>query len=600
MFSLVAYPGYTLFVNDHNFYIPAIYRRLNPILFPNEHVLSFDLLANTIFDELIILLMGLLNTDIFSALFLLSAAVRFIYFYSIYKIAFYFTGDKKFSIFSILLFMSGIDINGTATPTMNPYLTPGVMGLSLNLLFLSLFFNNKKTLSTVPLGIGMLVHVLSSLPFIIFLYMDILSRSYKKRALDRQCLLLASVPVLFLAFLVLNSDLSALGPFEFIDPEWEGIIRERDPYIFVTSWPPLAFTLLFSSATIFMISRLELGGLTENTVKKRYCTALFLIPLFLLVFSFISVDILKMHLFAELRPARGLLLWKIFAALLFFHYAYEHAKKKPGDILYNFSLAGTLLPMALPLYYPATGHIDLTEAVSLPFFHTFLFLWVKRKYRLFASSEHEVLKRNHLPILIFCTSLAISMPLLLKYGEASILFPELAVTICLALLLALTIARRKEFLTEDGPGLSFYALLLVGMAISIPRFSIYPSYFNNAPLIEACAWIKENTAENAVFLTSPLSPLNTPLRLTCNRPVLITYKDGGHVVYSKDYAVEWKKRIGLTIGIHPKLEKKEDIRPEVSLIEKEYDVNYLLSGYELNSGYPLLFDNGKYYIYRLD
>lgn len=168
------------------------------------------------------------------------------------------------------------------------------MSLSFNLLFLAYFFNEKRLLSTLALGIGLLMHPLTSLPFLLFFYLELFFFHNRKRFFHSS-LFSGTIPIIFLVFFVLSTQLSGLKFFALIDPFWESIIKYRDPYVFIASWDWRHYRPLFLiiSVGFFAVGRLELGGLFENSVKRKHLYLLLLISLLLFVVSFITVDVVN-------------------------------------------------------------------------------------------------------------------------------------------------------------------------------------------------------------------------------------------------------------------------------------------------------------------
>src|SRR3989344_8310014 len=82
LFSIIVYPGYEVFISDHELYIPIIQHNLDPDLFSNDLISSFNMLDFTMFDEIIVFLMGLLNNNIFLTLILMYIITRLIFFYA--------------------------------------------------------------------------------------------------------------------------------------------------------------------------------------------------------------------------------------------------------------------------------------------------------------------------------------------------------------------------------------------------------------------------------------------------------------------------------------------------------------------------------------
>jgi len=584
VFSLVAFQGYRVFTSDHELYIPPLYQTLNPELFQNDLLLSFDQTAYTFLDELIVFLMRALKADIFFALFSLTVVFRFIYFYSLYRIALYFTEDRTFSILSMFLFIGGSWVYGAAISTLGIYLTPRVVCLSLNLLFLACFLNGKRLLSTVLLGIGLLIHPISSLPFLIFFYLDVYLLSGRKR-FTGPSFLLGAIPALFLALLLFCTESSRIGFFAVLDPIWESIIRFRAPQIFITSWDYPSFAMLIASACLFAISRLELREMFKNPAKKKYLYMLFLIPLFSFILSLISVDIFKMHFFAQLQASRSLVLWKIFIPLLFSYFAYKHIRDNPADLALDFSLAGIILSFVFS--YPSRI-VPLSfsgrYAPLLLFLPMFLFLWTTSRYNLHSTAKSKVFNKELFSVVIFAVSAAALL--------TARFTPRSAMVIRLSLLATLVVVWNAVLPLKRGLIYIFPLAMAVITLMSIPYFSIHPSYFRDKRLMEACEWIENNTGEQDIFITEPFVRNSGPLRLTCHRNVFTTRKDGAQATFRRNYAVEWKKRYELV----DRLKTDNKLLKDIS---REYSEDYLISNSRLNTPYPLVFDNPSYCIYKL-
>lgn len=582
VFSLVVFQGYRAFLSDQELYIPSIYRSLEPALFQSDLLLSFRQTAYTLFDELVTGTMGALDTDIFDALFILTLVFRFIYFYSLYAIALYFTKDRTFSVLSVLLFVGGCWVYGAAVSTLEIYLTPRVTSLALNLLFLALFFRGRRLLSTIPLGAALLLHPLTSVPFIIFFYLELFP-SFRRKGALLHSLLPGAVPVLFFfLFLSLADGHAGTGLLAVIDPAWEAIIRGRAPQIFISSWDHVSYALLAASACLFAISRLELRTIFEDPARKRHLLLLFFIPLFLFLLSFASVDILKLHFFAQLQASRSLVLWVIFIPLLFSYFAYTRMRENPRDLAYNFALAGLILSFIFS--YPSAiipFSFSGRYAPLLLFLPMFLFLWCRHRLgRAIPAGP----RGSVIAVLIYIASAAA----ILAAGSPPRLETVVNLTLLATLLVVWNGVRRFHY------GSFFPFLLAVGLLIAIfaPSFSIYPWYYGDRPLLQACRWIEENTVEEDVFIGEPFSGRSGPLRLTCRRNLFTAHKDGAQVTFSREYAFEWKRRMELARGA----------REEMNLIEvisREYGAGYLLSGSRLDVPYPLAFDNSTYFIYKL-
>ncbi len=578
IFSLVVFPGYKVFMYDQSVYIPGIYQSLNIALFQNDFLSNFNINAYTLFDELMIFFIKFLNMDLFSSFFFLTVVLKFIYFYSIYRISLYFTDDERFSVFSMLLFIISSVVYGTASWTWDINILPRVISLPVNLLFLAYFLNNRHFLSTLPLGIGLLTHPITFLPFIIFFYINLIFPPDNKKRFPRKSALLTGImPFLFLMFHLFNNE-SGLKLNGVIDPVWEDIIIEKTPFVFIKFWNYKHLLFMLVSICFFIFMYLESSYIFDNKIKRRYLIMLFLIPLSLFVVSFITVDVLKREFLMQLSLPRGLVLWKIFIPLFFMYYTYRHIKTSPRDFIYNFLLIGTLLSF---IFY------NICIFLFLPIF---LFLWMRRRYNLFNLNRIKVLNKEWpFGIIFLVLIIGLLLRYMLKNNIESVSY--LLGIILFSIFTSLICAWEKDFPLFKLTGILFI-VMMVCIIVFIPGFSIHPLYFNDRAFMEACEWIRNKTPKHSVFITEPFSKKSIPIRATCYRDIFVSGTDGGLVYYKRDYALEWEKRMDL-------INELRENHGFLSEVFKKYKVDYIFSDTILYIDYPVVFHNKKYFIYKL-
>ena len=102
LFSFGWVLGYSVYEGDQLIYFPELLKRLDPGLFPRDLIFSQD--GFTFFDDAILAGIRILRLDIFSVLFLMVFALRFVYFWGVYKIFKNLTGDRPFSLLAPLLY----------------------------------------------------------------------------------------------------------------------------------------------------------------------------------------------------------------------------------------------------------------------------------------------------------------------------------------------------------------------------------------------------------------------------------------------------------------------------------------------------------------
>lgn len=298
MFSILVSPGYKTLKSDQQIYIPQMQEAME-----GDLLFSFKQTGFTIFDEL------LPEDGLFFVLFVLTVLFRFVFFYSVFLLAKYFIKDDYFSLLCTGFFLVPLVVYGTRVLVLTSELIPRDIGLSLCLLYLVLYLNGYRFWCLLPLSFAFLFHPITVIPFFIFYYIRLLF--FDKNTKIRFLLFFVFPLLLSLVFLPGLEGAS----FGVIDSEWEGVIRDRDGYVFLSSWDWYVWPYLLVSFVSLLFLLYNLEGKDWNV------WLLFFIPLFLFCASFVLVDFLKLSFFASLLLPRALVLWLVLLPILFVHYA---------------------------------------------------------------------------------------------------------------------------------------------------------------------------------------------------------------------------------------------------------------------------------------
>jgi hypothetical protein len=140
------------------------------------------------------------------------------------------------------------------------------------------------------------------------------------------------------------------------------------------------------------------------------------------------------------------------------------------------------------------------------------------------------------------------------------------------------------------------AILIISMTtlFFLPSFQIRPKYFEDKLFMETCNWIKNHTNTEAIFITEPFTSKSGPLRLSCLRSIFTSRKDGSFaILFNRDYALEWQTRMNIV----KELENNNYCFPNTP---KEYKMDYILSERKLDLSFPEIYNNGKYFIYKIN
>lgn len=581
VFSFGWFLGYEAYQGDQLTYFPDVLKKFDPGLFSRD--ILFGPGGFTLFDEFVATAVRFSGFDIFYVLFFFSLAMRFVYFYSIYRIALYFTENKVASLLAPLLFLSGFVIYGTGMRTIAPMLLPKYMAIALCLLGLSWLLERRILWSALAFGVGFLFHPSSPIPFLAIFYTYILLEG--RAVFSLRTLISAAIPPLFLlpVYFFMPSGEGA-GIFAVIDEAWRQVILRRDSYYLISTWyyPNSAPIYLAASIFLFFLVRKDLAFIFEDARKRRFLFLFFFVPLGLGLLSLFFADFLGLAFITQLSLGRGLMLWKFFFNGLFVYYALRYIASKPRDFLYNFLLLGVIIAFVVnekvaPVFLPALVFIWTTRVVSWPRFQALISFF-----------------RG--PTVAFCI-FAVAAPLVSYFAfihENDDFFAALKMVVPLAAagaVLGLS-ASIRNFVSRQSLSL-VTAVLLLGAAAVPTRLSIYPSASTEAAFIETCDWIKSNTKKSALFIPEPFSSHGGEMRLLCGRGLFATRRDGGQVVFNREYALEWNRRY----DIIKRLEFKYDRNFLLEMAEK-YGIDYLLSDSALDLENKV-FDNASFYIYKL-
>lgn len=562
--SLIIPGGYEVFAGDLLLYVPWIYYSLNHNLFSaNDILFSFSQTKYTFFNDIFIWLIDKFKINIIYIFYFLNLVFRFIYFLSLQNLVNKITGKRNFTIILLMVMVSiSSSFYGTSSSIFNSYLHPRFIGFSLNILFLNLLFADKFILSSIILGFGSLIHIITSVPFLILFYIKLFCFQEQRKYFWFSAL----IPVIFLIILIIHahSESSNLNPLMLIDPVWKNIIRQRIPWIFITDWNlNNSIFLPLVSIILFVIS--------FNNKHNLIIKLLFVVPIFLCLVSLISVDILKISLFAQMQIFRSLLIWKLIITLVFAYFVIEKS--------HIYSRAKNL-NLLLIISFFSLGNIggSVFENVYCVGIYILILLFIFQ------------IK------IIYKILITLSIFIVINTGNFLFIFQNIFVYILFSLLLYFYLKNENIFLILKNKMRFLFPsiisiLSIISLVILTPKI-IQPSYYQT-PLIQACDWIKDNTNEQDIFVIEPFSKVGSTFRVACYRSIFFSEKDGAQSVFNREYALEWEKRREIVEKI------KQDINL-LNVISNRYNLNYIFSDHQLAGNYPLVFNNTEHYIYKLN
>ena len=459
--------------------------------------------------------------------------------------------------------------------TFDVLIQPRSIALSLCLLFLVFFFNNKKLFSTIPLSLSIFMQPMTSLPFLAFFYIALMLKFIKDHKINKSIIISALIPIisgiLFLAGIKGNANLSLFG---IISPAWEEVIRFRNPS-FILDWSYTSFIYLIISLVLFTVIYYKKEEIFKSDREKKYnILMLILIPFALFILSFITVDLAKLQLFQQFQLARSLIISKMLITILFAYFAYNKIKENPKNFILNFILTGIIIATLIK------------EIMLIIFIPALLLILIEEKYNL--SKKISFIKKKQFTVAsIIIPSLGLLLALFILGLTDRIIY--LMIAIALTILITSLLYKNKMRINYKH----IIVAIIILIIIFIPKFTIFPKYYQDKEFMEACSWIKENTNKSDTFIAQPFSNMSGSIRTECFRPLFASGKDGGQSAFNEEYALEWKKRFNL-------INELSNNKNLIYNISKEYNIKYIISDSDISLDYKISFNNTKYFIYKTE
>src|SRR3989344_3803900 len=579
LFSFSWILGYEVYEGDQLIYFPELLKRFDPALFPRDLIFSQD--GFTFFDDAILAGIRILRLDIFSVLFFMVLVLRFVYFWGVYKIFKNLTGSRILSLLAPLLYLSAFVVYGTGMRTIAPMLLPRDIAIAFGLCALGYLLERRFFIAALLLGFGILFHPATSLPFLFLFYAMLFFDGYFRPAYRVALVYLAPLFSFFILYLFIPPGEGG-SLFQIFDPAWREVILGRDSYYFLSTWyfPNTSPVYLAASIYIFFLLKRELMDSMGDARKRTFFLLCVFIPAGLSVISLILADWFGLALVTQLSLGRSLLLWKIFLNGLFAYYAIRHIVSHPRDLFYNFLLSSIVFSFAV------------NEKLMFLFLPAQVYMWAFRVYGNWLGVRFLRLAQNQVfAVVVFLLTAPIVSYVWLR-NSAEGFSQSLLLVIIFAFASAWCGFFWRSFEKYKGAVLPVAAcILLGGIIIGSFRFSISPGVLSNALFLEACEWIKARTQKDAIFITEPFSSRGGDIRLFCERGLFATRKDGGQVIFDRDFALEWQRRYAAIKAMKEDPARLDDV-------SSRYPVDYVFSESDLERP-GKAFDNGVYRIYSL-
>jgi hypothetical protein len=457
------------------------------------------------------------------------------------------------------------------------------------------FIKNKKTISSIILGMAVLMHPLAASPFLLFnfiMYAKFFINNKKIKLIE---ILQLTIPLFgVVALLIFGNEGEKMSILSVIDPLWESIIKYRDPYIFISSWKKIGyFSFIIDLAILAFFGK----SLIKN-IDKKYTSLViilfFFIPLIMTFSHFILSDIFKISFFAQAQLHRSLIFIKMSVFLVLINIFMETEKLiKNGDEMNS----GLIL---LPAYM--TGKIEIFLPVLIFFLSEKFGLWIFNKKNIIkliflALSIIQflivvfVLQKSQLEssIILFLAITSLSLWFVNKKIKNKKILTALAALFSIPPLLAVNNIVNIKFFLAIAMIINlliilsaindlikkhclFPSLIILSFVAISPYFKLYPKNFNNQDLYKICGILKNDNTKGLVMIDNKI-PIASDIRMFCRKGIYYSRKDGAQVVFNRSYAIEWKRREDFSKNF---FENPENSIKNVKNIAKE-NISFIIS-----------------------
>lgn len=239
-----------------------------------------------------------------------------------------------------------------------------------------------------------------------------------------------------------------------------------------------------------------------------------------------------------------------------------------------------------PQYWKLRSFIS----VLIFYFYYLLFLLRKRiinyKEKLDSNTSQfiytVIIVTLTLPMILILLSefLPITMLIQLELARSLVIFSYMAI-VCFAYFTYLIITYRIRIFLK----FFFIALFIVSIVWNNTiQYRIDPDW------IDIQLWSKNNTDINSLFLTNPNEK---GFRIYSNRAIVGEYKDGGPVLFSYEYALEWDNRMKI-ISDFDKFTENNFLE-----VRKTFPYDYLVVANNKRLNFKKIYQNKSYVVYHV-
>jgi hypothetical protein len=538
---------------NHAVIIPFLKDTLNPALYPNDYFVAQSEYYHTFLWDVFAVILnttGLTVEWLFFIGYLVCLMASAI---AVFGIAVTLFKDPKVGYLSVFIQLVYFIHNAGVGDEflMDHLLKESQVALPFLLFAIYSFLNKSYQTSYFLLGLGFLIHALSSIYVIVFLSVPLLvyayqSRDWKALVIPMLILFCVSIPLL-----IRKSQHSpeTMHMFE-IYLDWVVMLKTRYPgHSFPFSWSIWKYVKAALVVGLFIYTwKFRLSDQLHSVVKYGTFTV-FACWILGIVFT----ELIPLPIFIQLQLFRSYTLISLFAVIYWSNYFMLTMEGQDSILVKGLVLLATV---ALIIMLPSEGNPIINKITDSPGI-----LW----------------KNNYLFIILFG---------LILLGLHMIFKAKLSVKHCPLLLLGLMAVMATRKVMKEGLQISSH----------LPK-----------PWVEVQHWAKLNTQEADFFIVPPQM---RGFRIDAERSIMGDYKDGIQMYFNPDFGYQWQERMAL-FGVNAPINEqslgkryhsleKADVERMADIFSAEHPSVYFIStNLDTSFGYPNLYSNKEFIVYKV-
>ena len=572
--------GYRFNVEDQHLTLPVLKRALDPSLFPGDLLFTKPLSDFSLYENLLATPAKLLGIEL--SFFILYVLVTFAITVAVYKIACELFRSPTLGIVAAAMLCGAHTAAGAMRLQLfDDYLYPRTVSLAFGLFAYLFMVRGSWPRAAFCVGLEFAVHPPSALVTLTVLAACMASAIAKGRLGPKEfvlsaCMFLVPASILLAKMLIVRGG-RGLEFFGSMDPRWYRIIHSRTYYMFYRNWPLSRFGQIAFYVGMFLVAARH----TVPAGRRVMLTALFC-AVGLNVLNFVVRDVLKLPVFMQLHLEVSIKL-AVFLGLVHIG-PYVWMRIRRADPLTRAVGVALLAQVALMRGGESWLGEDAWRTTSTLAWVIAAALLGAMELPRVALCPPRVAKSCQFVALCLWPAVAWDAALALTIGAAAAMLVSrrrgleehrVAVRGALVLLAAFGLL---EFARS--------AVLRRGIKPGIVRHFTIPYIRLHDTFTELTDWMRRHTPRSAMFAGH--EALQT--RYASERSYFVTYKDGGQVLYDRDYAIEWDQRIAMA----RLLNRSSDAA--IERLAPRLGIDYIIAGSAQRPSLPIAFENEDFVV----